>query len=203
MLLVLYVSCLCFMLLAQACEMVAQRRNCSSSSVHQQTADRTLANLESRAFMGAVAAAVRSVVATVALANSQAGQRELHGSTATAITTAHDLLGLCLEVAGQTAAAVSGYLVILVEVLDRVLDCTMSNVGANGAPPAPLQLPPETVRSLEALADSELLAAAATALVDSPDITTLPGVDATVRFQVCCKLQGACQLAGVGLWHMR
>ncbi len=192
------VSCVsfpCFTLLTHACDMVTLLRNHGSSSAQEQAADSAMAALGARDFMHVVAAAVRSVVAAVALAHSQAGQLELHGSTASTASTSGDF-NVCLEVAAQTAVTVSGYVFFLAEGVYY----SVKAVGADGTPPAPIQSQPEVVRVVEALVDSHLLAAAVTALVDSPAVSALPGVDTNTRLRVCGKLQGACKLAGIALF---
>lgn len=136
------------------------RYHSGSGGVQEQAADRAMAALGSRGLVDGVAAAALGVVATT--------QRELHGSTATTGLTADDRL----DVVGDTALAVSRYLLLLAESVCRSLRA----LSAKGRLPPQLQLPPGTVRVMEALGDSGLLAAAATSLVDSPAVSTLPGV---------------------------
>ncbi len=174
------------MLLGHACEMVVVLRYHGGSSVHEQTADRAAAALWDRGLVDAVAAAALSVVAT--------GQRELRESTATTDLTADDLR-YCLEVVGDTALAVNRYLFFLADDAGRSLTALCTK----GRLPAQLPLPPEAVRALEALADSQLLAAAATSLVDSPAVSTLQGVDHRVLYPV----QSGCKFAGNTLLCMQ
>ncbi len=199
--LVAYVSFHCFIVLGHACEMVELLPKHSSSSAHKQAADRTLAALWNRGLVDAVAAAAPSLAATIALVHSETGKRELYGSTTTTALTAGatEELSNCLVGAGHMATAVNRYLYLLAESLYY----SLKGLSADGGPPALLQLPPEAVRALEALGDSQLLAAAATVLVDSPAASVLPGVRAKVCNRVLGGVQGGSKLVGVTLFCMQ
>ncbi len=162
----------------------------SGSSVQEPAADRAMEALWGRGLLDAVAAAALGVVAT--------GQRELHELTTTTALTENDLCD-CLEVVGDTALAVNTYILLLAEYVCR----SLTDLCVGGRFPAQLQLPPEAVRALEALGDSQLLAAAATSLVDSPAVSTLPRVNARMCNRVLYLVQIGCKHAGNALFCMQ
>ncbi len=162
----------------------------SGSSVQEPAADRARAALWGRGLVDAAAAAALSVVAT--------GQQELHESTATTALTANNLHD-CLRVVGDTGLAVNRYLFFLVDDVGR----SLATLCTEGRSPAQVQLPPEAVRALEALGDSELLAAAATALVDSPAVSSLQGVEPRECNRFLRLVQSGCKCAGDALSCMQ
>ncbi len=172
--------------MGHACDMVSQLRYHSGSSVQEPAADRAVEALWGRGLVDAVAAAAVSVVAT--------GQRELHKSTATTALTTDDLHN-CVEVVGGAALTVNEYLLFLAESVGR----SLTALCVEGHLPAQVQLPPEAVRALEALGDSQLMAAAATSLVDSPAVSTLAAVDPGLCNRLLYLVQGGCQYAGNAL----
>ncbi len=156
-------------LLHHACLMVSTLLKDSNSALHTQAAKAVLAAMAEAGFMSAVSGAVRGIVATAAFLRSDAGVRELSSPT-------FDLRDASIrndELAGLSAYMVCQYLRTLTEALhNRLID-----LGGGRNPQASVRIPSEALQAFGALADSQLLAAAALALVDSPPvdaIATLP-----------------------------
>ncbi len=174
--------------------------SCGSTSEHRQAVDQTLAALRARGFLAAVAGAARGIAAMAALVHSEAGQRELFGPTATTDPTASSTqeLDQCLQQASFVAVTVNKYVVLLTE--QAYTGVWTSLFGSSLVSP---QLSPGAVDAWDALADSQLLAAAAVTLVDSPDVFTLPPDRTLPRNVVCNRVQDACRYAGISMYYMQ
>ncbi len=167
-----------FTLLHNACILVITLRGNSNSTLHTQVARAALAAMAEASFMSAVSDAVRGIVATAAFLRSDTGVRELSSPT----FDLRDASSRSDELAGLSAYTVCRYLRTLMEALHNRL------IGLGRNPPAPVRIPSEVLQAFGALADSQLLAAAAAALVDSPPVdafATLPDSERNaIRFYV-------------------
>ncbi len=185
-----YIGLTSFSLLEHACDLVSQLDGCGSSSLHDQAVDRALESLCVRGLLAAVAGAACGMAATAALVRSDAGQRELYGPTATTASATQELTH-CLENAAFAGLALNKYLVLLAEFASSLVSTD---------PPVPAALSPRTANILDALADSQLLAAAATVVLDTPAAFTLP---MSVRNHMCCDVREAAKLVGVTLYCLQ
>ncbi len=194
---VLYTNLTTSTLLGHACEMVNELQRYGSSCLHAQAtqaADRALTAMGDEGLAAAVAAAARSLVATTALVHSEAGQRDLAVPTSSGVT---ELLTGCVEETGYTAAAVCKYMVLLSQgALQGLLP-----LRAGGSGPAPSQVPSQAAHFVEVLASSELLAAAATVLVDAPPVYALKTLPDPDRNRFCLGLRAAVETAAMGLYY--
>ncbi len=197
---VLYTNLTAFMLLGHACDVLREQLQLqsSSSTLHTRAAERALAAMGGRGLVGAVAAAARGMAATVALVHSEAGQRELADPSN---TTLADMFRLCLEQAACMATAVCKHVLLLAQAVKQRLPPPVQAARPGSLLAAP-NIPPLVVQLAEALADSELLAAAATVLLDAPPVYKLQHLPDQGRNTFCRDLRNSVENAALSMYYM-
>ncbi len=185
-------------LLHHACLMISAllriRRGAPDTHCADALAARVLAAMAEAGFMSAVCDAVNATVSTAALLRSDIGKRELLGPTfdVTALSTRSD------GQAGLTALTVCQYMLTVTEAqFHRLVD-----VGGGRNPQGSSRLPSEVLQVCGALVDSQLLAAAATALVDSPPVDEIATLPEEVRNSIRFGVRYASSSAATALFYM-
>ncbi len=132
-------------------------------------------------FMYALAQFVRRVVSTSTYLRSETAVWE-HTDTVHRLARSWTLVD---EQAGVMVLAVCQYALSLTEALVQLL----SELGAFTATRTHIHIPPDILETLEALVDTQLLAAAATALVDVRPIDATPQLKPEVREVIMTSMQ--------------
>ncbi len=158
----------------------------SNNAALSAVGNRIIAEVTQPGFMKALANAARAVVAVSELLRSEAAARQLAGPTFEVVTfsAATDML------LADTASAVGLYVKGMTDALSSLL------CGPRAAASRP-KVPNEATQIVEALVESELFAAAAATLVDSPNAFASAGLSASGLQEVCQEMRTACgSLAG-------
>ncbi len=169
-LVVSYSSQTAFSLLEHACHMVTDLMNHGANASDHSTASNVMAAMMHTSFMSVVADAVRRMVPTSAILSSETA----------ALDPSCDV-----QQAGFMVLTVCQYALTLTETLVYLL----RKAGAFTGTSAQIRIPPDIVRALTAVVDSQLLAATAIALVDfRPFDGTLP-LKQVVRERIVAVMQ--------------
>ncbi len=186
-------------LLHHACLMVSTLLALSRppSDMHA-LATRAVAAMTEAGFMSAVSAAVTAMVSTAALLRSDIDKRELLGPTFDITEASAQSDGQ----AGLTALAVCQYLLTVTEAqFHRVLDAGKDSKGPELLGSSST-LPSEALQAFDALVDSQLLAAAATALVDSPPVDEIATLPEAVRNSIRYGIRHACASTATAMFSL-
>ncbi len=168
-----------FLLLHHACCMTDDLMATGSSASDLRVGTSVLDTVFERSFVAAVADATRAVVATAAATRSETAELKRTGLPYDMAASAGQH-----QLAGSAALAVCKYTHLLAESLFMPL-----RKGTPGGPPPALS--PALVQRFDVVIDTQLLAAAAASLVDSPPVYEDPDVLEATRNHVCCAMQGA------------
>lgn len=150
-----------------------------STAADTALADMVAARLAQRSFMQATADWARGMLSVTLTLNSQSAMQELTGRTFNAAGTA----GRMDVLLSTVAVAVCLYLELVTDTLHTRLQRVQEQGGASSSRPS---VPPAVVTQIvDSMKESQLLAAAAAALVDSPNVLTAAGLTEAGRGVVC------------------
>ncbi len=161
-----------FWLLSHMCHLVDVSTACSSSRADKEVAHKAITTLAQRGFMTAVADAARSMAAV------------MH-SEATVLLGADEPVHATAVLAALMGAAATGACQYALTMAQLMCSGAMR---AGGPPVSPL--PSGVVQTAESIADSQLLAAAATVVLDMPDVLSGPGFPRNAAQSIsvdCCN----------------
>ncbi len=185
-LVVSYAAQSAFLLLDRVCRAAYVVLTCSSSSrAGKKAAQKALGTMVQRGFMLAVADAARGMADVEALVRPGTGP--LQGVEGPAFLHA--------TAAASTAPAVCKYMRTVAEL---VFDCLgVTGVGSGGQPAS--FLPSGVVEVVQTITEAQLLATAAAAVVDSPNLTEAEGLPPAAAQAVRSHMGSAAEDAAVGL----
>lgn len=182
-LVVSYISQTAFLLLRHACLMVTELTAYSTNDSDRSVASKAVAAMTQIGFMYALAEFVRHVASTSAYLRSETAVQE-HTDNVHRIAMSWELVD---EQAGLMVLAVCQYALTVTEALVQLL----SELGAFTGTRTKMYIPPDIVEALDAIVDSQLLAATATALVDVRPIGATPLLRQEARDAVIASMRQA------------
>ncbi len=155
-----------------------------STAADTALADMVVARVTQRGFMQAAADAMRGMLAVTVMLHSESGVQELTSRTFNAGGTAGRMDALL----STAAVAVCLYLELVTETLHNRLHRSQHQATAARSQPS---VPAVVTQIVESLKESQLLAAAAAALVDSPNALAAAGLPEAARSRVCREVRRA------------
>ncbi len=175
-----------FLVLENTCVIASEMCGAELRDADLAVCSKVLRALMDKGFIRAVADAARAVLSTSARLRSGITVRLAPGCVV------HDSATLSTLFDGLMAPTISGtceYVRLVLDVSYTQLTGAFqsaSNQGASGSRP----IPPELVEVFDALAESQLLAAAASALLDGAPMRSAPAISERYRDMLCMSMHG-------------
>ncbi len=176
-------------LLQYGCEAADQLVRAGSSPQDHTARTQAQDALLQPSLMLVAADAARAVVAISQLLRSETAVQQLYGDPGYERYDVSDARDKIHEQAGIAAGTACQYTLTLAGTLFRRL-CDLG-VGSGNLPPS-FRLPSDIARALDAISGSQLLAASAVSLVDSPPVYTITGLTQQVQDRTCYSVRVAC-----------
>ncbi len=166
----------------------------SSSPAEKEIGYRAMRVMMDKEFMMAVAGAAKGMTATAALLRSEAGVRQFDGRS----YDIESAVGQHDAITGPMAMSICRYTLTVGQMLLNMLNAAGI---ATGGPPVS-SVPRDIAAVFEGIAESELLAAAASSILDSPNPYASRVLAEAGRNRVCADVQNASSDAAKALFHI-